>query len=59
MRWFGHVACVGEKQNAYRVWLGNMKEGDDLDNLGVCGRITLKWILTAVQREDTDLIHLV
>lgn len=44
----GHVACVGEKKNAYRVWLGNMKEGDDLDNLGVCGRITLKWILPAV-----------
>jgi len=36
-----------------------MKEGGDLDNVGVHGRITLKWILMAVQWEGMDLIHLV
>jgi hypothetical protein len=26
MRWGGHMECVGEKTNAYRVWCGNMKK---------------------------------
>jgi hypothetical protein len=27
MRWAGHVACLGEKRNAYRVLLGKPKGG--------------------------------
>jgi hypothetical protein len=49
---------MGKKQNAYRVWLGNMKEGVHLENLGVCGRIILKWSVTAVQWEGKDFMHL-
>jgi len=30
-RWVGHVLCMGEKGNAYRVLVGNLKErGKDL-----------------------------
>ena len=44
MKWAGHVACMGEKKNAYRV----SGEGDEeyhLDDLGVDGSIILKLIL--------------
>ena len=27
----GYVACIGEKRNAYRVWLGNHLENLALD----------------------------
>jgi len=26
VRWMGHVACMGEKRNAYRVYMTNLKE---------------------------------
>jgi hypothetical protein len=26
MRWAGHVACMGEKRNAYRILVGNPDE---------------------------------
>jgi hypothetical protein len=25
MRWAGHVARMGEKRNAYRVWMGKLE----------------------------------
>jgi hypothetical protein len=31
-------------RGAYRVWLGNLREGGDLKDSGVEGRIILKWI---------------
>jgi hypothetical protein len=34
-----------QNRNAYKVWVGNLKERENLDNLGVDGRINLKWIL--------------
>ena len=39
-------ACstYGERRRAYRVWWGNLSEGDHLKDLGVDGRILLKWI---------------
>jgi hypothetical protein len=45
MRWAGQVACMGEKRGAYRIWWGDLREGDHLGDLGVGGRINLKWIL--------------
>jgi hypothetical protein len=59
MRWVGLATFMRKKQNAYRVWLGNMKEGDHLENLGVHGRIIFKWTVTAVQWQGVDFIHLV
>jgi hypothetical protein len=38
----GHVARVGEKVNAYRVWWGNLKDRNNLRDLDVDGRIILK-----------------
>jgi hypothetical protein len=36
---------MGKKKGAYRFWWGNPKERDHLEDLGVDGRIILKWIL--------------
>jgi hypothetical protein len=45
MRWTGHVACMGEKRNAYSVQVGkSQKERDHYEDLYVGGRIILKWI---------------
>jgi hypothetical protein len=44
MRWAGHVARMGEKKDVYRVWWGNLKERDHLEDPGVDGRIILRWI---------------
>jgi hypothetical protein len=43
MRWTVNVTYMAKRLNSYR--LGNMKERDHLGNLGLDGRILLKWIL--------------
>jgi hypothetical protein len=43
MRWAGHVACMGER-GAYRILVGDLREGDHLGDPGVDGRIILKCI---------------
>jgi hypothetical protein len=45
IRWAGHVARMGERRGAYRVWWGNLRERDHLEGLGVDGRVMLKWPL--------------
>ena len=40
----GHVARLVRKENAYGVWLGNLKEINHLEDLIVDWRI-LEWIL--------------
>jgi len=44
MRWMGHVAHMGESRGVYRVWWGNLREGDRLEDPVVDGRIILRWI---------------
>jgi hypothetical protein len=44
LRWAGHVARMGERSGAYRVWWGNLRVGDHLENPVVDRRIILKWI---------------
>ena len=33
-----------EKKNIYRILVGNLNERDNLEEVGIDGRITLKWI---------------
>jgi hypothetical protein len=39
-----HVARNGERRGIYRVWWGNLKERARLEDLGIDGRILLRWI---------------
>ena len=41
MRWAGHVARIGDTKDAYSVWRGNLRERDQLEDLGIGGRIIL------------------
>jgi len=34
----------GERRGAYRVWWGNLRERDHLENPGLDGRIIIRWI---------------
>ena len=44
MRWAGHVARMGERRGIYRVWCGNLRERDHLEDPGIDGMIILRWI---------------
>ena len=44
MRQARHVASVGDRRAAYRVLVGNLRKRDHLEDLGLHGRIILKWI---------------
>jgi hypothetical protein len=45
MRWAGHVARMGEGRGTYRVLVGGPNGKDQWEDLGVGGRITLRWTL--------------
>jgi hypothetical protein len=42
MRWAGHVACMG------KVYTGLWWERDHLEDLGIGGKIILKWIFKKI-----------
>jgi hypothetical protein len=44
MTWAGHVAWIGDKRNAYRIFVGK-PERDHQEDLDVGGWMILKWIL--------------
>jgi hypothetical protein len=52
MRWVGHAARMGEKENAYR------EEKDKSEVLGVVGKILLKLILKEIERRGLGWIDL-
>jgi hypothetical protein len=45
MRWAGHVARMGREEVFTGFWLGSPKARDHWEELGVGGRITLRWTL--------------
>jgi hypothetical protein len=38
MKWVGHVACMGDIINAYRIFVGKSEWERDSEDLGVDGR---------------------
>jgi len=44
MRWAGYVARMGGGEEHTGFWWGNPKKGDHLEDLGMDGRVVLKWI---------------
>jgi hypothetical protein len=43
LRWVGHVACMGMGEVFTGFLLGSPKGRDHWEDLGVGGRITLRW----------------
>jgi hypothetical protein len=44
MRWAGHVAWIGWERGVYRILMGKPEGKRPLGELGVEGRIILRWI---------------
>ena len=42
---------MGEKRGAYRVWVGDLRKRNHLEDLGIGGRIILKWIFIKLNGE--------
>jgi len=44
MRWAGACSTYADRRGAYRVWWGNLRERDHLEDPSLEGRIKLRWI---------------
>ena len=55
VRWAGHVVHMGDRRGAYRVWCGNVRERDHLEDLSIGGMLIVKWILRN-RRGDVEWI---
>ena len=55
MGWAGHVARISERRNAYRVWRGDMRPRDHLEDLCIDGTLILKWIFN--KWDGVHLLH--
>jgi hypothetical protein len=42
MKRAGHVACMGERRNAYNFWFGSLRERAHLEDPDIDGRIILR-----------------
>jgi hypothetical protein len=45
MTWVGYGACTKDTRNANKVLLRKLDGRNHLDDLGIDGRIILKWVL--------------
>jgi len=59
MRWAGHIVRMGEKNGTYGVFRGNLRETNQLEDLGVNERIVLEFILRKLDggMDWTDLVQ--
>jgi hypothetical protein len=56
MRWAEHVARMGDRRGAHRVLWGDLREREQLENLGLNGRIILKRIFKYLEGALTRLL---
>jgi len=54
MRWAVHVARVLKTRGAYEVLVRKLSERIHLEDLGLCGRIILKCMLSRLWRRGLD-----
>jgi hypothetical protein len=60
MRLAGYVACMGRGYVCTRIWWDSLRERYHLEDLGLDGRLTLKWIEKYEERwTSIGLIRLV
>jgi hypothetical protein len=45
IKWAGHVTCIGDMRNVYKILVRKPEGKSHSEDLGVDGRIILKWIL--------------
>jgi hypothetical protein len=45
MKWAGHVACMGEERNVYKVLMGKPEGKNNNKDQGVDGTMGSEWIL--------------
>ena len=41
IRWTGHMARMGDRRIAYRVLVGDLREGDQMEDIGLSGSVIL------------------
>jgi hypothetical protein len=58
MRWVGHVACVGEERNVYRVLVGKLKGKRPLERPRHRWEDGIKMDLTEIGLGGVEWIHL-
>ena len=51
------VERMGDRKGEYRVWWGNLRKGDNLEDKDVDGRIMTNWVFKKYD-EDGDWIDL-
>jgi hypothetical protein len=58
MRWAGHVACMGEGRNVYRVLVGKPEGKHRLKDHGTDEKMGPKWTLGRLVGRGVEWIHL-
>jgi hypothetical protein len=49
MRMAGYIADMGDTRGANGFWWKNLGDRDHLEDLGLCGWVTLKWTFRLIQ----------